>query len=104
MTVNEKRQALQAHCDKGSCRRCKLHGREKCSCGYGHMFDRDPTDDAYMTDAEIIGAYEIVFGSTATEEFTCELQTVDDNSITIFGVDKIQNITINFKEDKNDGN
>lgn len=104
MTIEEKRRALSRFCDNFSdCSGCKLHGNKVCKCGFGYSFDNEFDKTGYMTDAEIIGAYEMIFGSTETETISCELVS-DDNLITISGVDKISNISIYFKEDNNNGN
>lgn len=106
MTVDEKRKALDEYCDHHGCDEyCPLTGFKTCTCGCGGYFTREPDNKAYMSDAEIIGAYEIVFGHSETivsesTEQTIALDTlVDTNSITISGVDKISNISIYFKEE-----
>lgn len=106
MTVDEKRRALTRFCDNFSdCSDCKLHGSKVCRCGFGYGFDNEFDKTGYMTDVEIIGAYDLIFGKTETtiETIGYELDS-DDNSITISGVDKISNISIYFKEDNNNGN
>lgn len=103
MTVDEKRKALSQYC-RNSCLKCVLGNKDVCNCGKGHYFTVKKGDYGYMTDAEIIGAYELVFGptetiKTVTSESTITLESaVPDNSITISGVDKISNISIYFKE------
>lgn len=100
MTVEEKRQVLSDYCGKQGCSGCLLQGKKTCCCGLGHGFQEEVDDKGYISDAEIIGAYEIVFGKSEPATFSAELETCDDNSITISNVDKIQSISIYFKEDK----
>ena len=99
MTVEEKRKALIDYCAERGCTGCPLHGKNTCCCGWGHGFRAKVEDKGYITNAEIIGAYEIVFGKSEPATFSAELETCDDNSITISNVDKIQSISIYFKED-----
>lgn len=68
MTVEEKREALSRHCDGKLCSTCALSGEKVCSCGNGGTFKGHKVGDpGYMSDAEIIGAYEIVFGKNEIE-------------------------------------
>lgn len=90
MTVKEKRKALDLYCDKTTCEKCVIGGKEVCRCGCGAYFTNPPEDDNGMSDAEIIGAYEMVFGSTETAFGSTETAVADNNSITISGIDKIQ--------------
>lgn len=66
MTINEMRAALDFYCNKRSCYGgCPLSG-EVCRCGRGAYFTGEPGDSAYMTDDEIVAAYDIAFHGTPT--------------------------------------
>lgn len=73
MTVDEKRKKLSEHCDESYCSDCKLTGKNVCLCENVHSFMRPISDHGYMTDAEIIGAYHILFGDDTAE--SCELDS-----------------------------
>ena len=91
--MKKKRKALTDFCyEKDSCEDCPLMGMTVCSCGRGHMFDIRIDNEGYMTNAEVIGAYEIVFGKT-------EKETYADSPILITNADKIKRIDFYFKED-----
>lgn len=90
MTVKEKRKKLQEHCENRSCINCLLKGEEVCSCGCGKNFKT-------MSNAEAIGAYEIVFG----DETSKTIRTEDDETvITIKSKTPLDSVDIYFKEDK----
>lgn len=61
MEVNKMREALIDFCnEQSSCFTCTLSG-DTCRCGRGAYFTREPGQDGYMADDEIIAAYNIVF-------------------------------------------
>lgn len=101
MTVDEKRQALQRHCMSTNtlCNNCALHTKKVCRCGWGAGFiELDPEKSNYMSDAEIIGAYELAFpeqGCTNPEEVCAELAEIKiPEKVIING--KVKYLTINF--------
>lgn len=61
MSVAEMRDRLVAYCYPRYCGDCKL-GYEACRCGRGAQFNVSKGEDGYMTDKEIVDAYNLVFG------------------------------------------
>lgn len=98
MTVEEKRDALIKYCHNASCINdsCPLQGKTVCTCGCGKTFLNTPDDmDHYMTDAEIVGAYEMVFGQKTEELTESVLGTIHrPDSVVING--NIEHLTINY--------
>lgn len=60
MTVEEKREKLDAFCSGRTCGDCPLKS-PVCKCGCGHYFTYEPGSGAYMTDDEINAAYDVAF-------------------------------------------
>lgn len=75
MTVEEKREALEKHCHSTDCCNCKLSGQKTCNCGFRCGKD--------ITIAEIIGAYEIVFGDSGRGYTDTGLHIVVGDNCTI---------------------
>lgn len=68
MTVEEKRKALTQYCEGKPCDECPLCSEKLCRCGNGAFFEGHKVGDkGYMSDAEIIGAYELAFGKDEIE-------------------------------------
>lgn len=64
MTVMEKRSVLAGYCeDSILCSTCLLGG-DVCRCGNGYFFTDSEKSAGYMTDEEIIAAYDIVFSTS----------------------------------------
>lgn len=93
-----KRQKLREMCrERLGCLNCPLSDSKKCRCTSPYDFSIEPKKMGYITDAEVIGAYEIVFGEDKPQSI--ELEQLNDDFITISNVNKIQSISIYFKED-----
>ena len=61
-SIEEMRNKLVGRCHTiSSCETCKLHF-PVCKCGCGYFFDCQKGDYGYMTDEEIVDAYNEVFG------------------------------------------
>ena len=103
MTVEEKRISLKEYCVKKSCSECALHGKKVCRCRNNATFDNRRVDESgYISDAEIIGAYELVFGK-------CEIETVELKEAAIIPdtihIGKVKNLHLtinnfNYEEDQ----
>lgn len=95
MTVKEKRKALDKYCEKRICADCKLTGKSVCKCGNGYSFAASCGSDQHISDAEVIGAYEMLFGHDDDAYVT------DDDLIIIKSPSgrMVDNIVINFKEE-----
>ena len=78
MTIDEKRDALANFCDseQTACDYCILSGNV-CNCGNGAWFKGDNT----LSDAEVIGAYEIVFGYNNEND---EKMIINTDNVTIY--------------------
>lgn len=102
MTVEEKRKALTAYCESKYCRECSLRDNKVCRCGNGATFeDHVVGSSGYISDAEIIGAYEIVFGKNEIEtEELKEAVVIPDTT----HIDNVKNLyfTINHFYNKED--
>lgn len=102
MTVEQKREALARYCGSKRCSRCVLMGDKVCRCGNGASFEGHKAGDSgYMSDAEIIGAYEIVFGKNEIEtEELKEAVAIPDTA----HIDNVKNLyfTINHFYNKED--
>lgn len=58
--TEEMRSMLVEYCSKKSCGNCEL-GHTACRCGRGAYFNCPKEDSGYMTDEEIVDAYNRVF-------------------------------------------
>ena len=93
MTVEEKRNAMANECRRYyECEGCPLYKHTKGTACYSKKL---------VTDKEVERNYKIMFGND--EEPTAQLETIVDDADTIIKIksnQKIDNITIYFKEDK----
>lgn len=102
MTVEQKREALSRFCAGRICSACVLMDEKVCRCRNRATFEGHKVGDSgYMSDAEIIGAYEIVFGKNEIE--TAELKEAVAIPDTVH-VDNVKNLyfTINNFNNKED--
>lgn len=89
MTIDEKRKRLSEHCHNRRCTGCVLSGKTTCSCGVSSNFET-------MSIAEVIGAYELVYGN----ELSKTVKTEDDETIiTIKSRKPLDSVDVYFKED-----
>ena len=59
---------MTQYCEQKHCRECPLCGENVCRCVNGATFEGHKVGDSgHMSDAEIIGEYEIVFGKDEIE-------------------------------------
>lgn len=80
----KKRDRLSEYCAGRNCTECVLD--DVCRCGRGYSF----TGTNSITNAEVIEAYDMVFG---------DYNEKDETVVIIKSSKNIDNITIYFKED-----
>lgn len=93
MTVDEKRTALSKFCDHTTCSACDLN-YPMCRCSRGYLFLANPGTEHFITDAEIIAAYDIAFPEQLSGDATELCEIAMPEKVIING--KVKYLTINF--------